>query len=362
MAFILLPGITNIPLWAKSKTTIRDLLSRAAELQREGPDLNRLLADPDYRPLLDQAVFQSGLLDNHILSLFDPARLVVVIISLAGEAYRFQMPAAATVRDVKQQIKRRSTAEMRTEGQFELHLTGTLERPDGKTTLLMLTRLPHQNVCFDLVPKQLKQVQLSRRLSLNESVFCRHLQLDPFQIGVDRGCWRLVRINWPEAVLAISAPDQVAEQFVRFHLDDYPANPPAIEPWDDAKRGAIPPENWPIWFRSFISASYPALVTVVPASYSPALLQLSLSIATQKRQALCTSWNVSGDLTQCLLPIVDYLAQSILTTGADIQPRITCRPVPQERSTGKAIDNDWSISEADLCEISELNKQHRAAS
>ncbi|HET6976656.1 MAG TPA: hypothetical protein VFI24_10065 [Pyrinomonadaceae bacterium] len=108
MRFILLPGITNIPLWVKSETTIGDLFCRAADLQygtQAELDLNRVLKDPDYQPLLDQRIFQSGLLQGGVLNLFDPDRLINVIINAPSAAHRFQLPASTTVRQVKQQIK-----------------------------------------------------------------------------------------------------------------------------------------------------------------------------------------------------------------------------------------------------------------
>src|SRR5689334_24124079 len=190
VTFVLIPGITNIPLWTTSKTTMRDLLLRAAELQvptQTGMNLNHVLGDPDYQPLLDQGVFQSGLLQGNLLNLFNPARWLLVIISFAGNVYRFQMPASATVRDAKQKLKGQLPSELRKNVPFELLITGSFDRAEGNTSLLTLVRLPYQNVCFDLVPRQLVQIKTPRLLSVNERVFRRHLQQNRFQAGVDRG-------------------------------------------------------------------------------------------------------------------------------------------------------------------------------
>src|SRR5262249_25713808 len=159
------------------------------------------------------------------------------------------------------------------------------DRPEGKATLLMLTRLPYQAVCFDLVPKKLAQGrEAARALSVNENVFRKHLRQDQFQLGVDRGLWRLVRIDWPTAVVAGSAARHPIEWLCRFHLAGYPANPPGIEFWDEKNRVAIPAGRWPSWFKQFIAQSYPQLLAVEPAPYSRHLLQLSLFIARRKRQ------------------------------------------------------------------------------
>lgn len=336
MAFILLPGITNIPLWAKSGTTIGDLLSRAVQLQektQDAPSLTHILDDPDYQPLLNQEVFQSGLLDGNLLNVFNPARSVLLIISFENRVYRFRMRAGATVRDAKQQIKKQLISDSRKTSAFELRITGSFDKPEGKTKLLTLTRLPYQNVCFDVVPKLPSQTRTPDLPSVNESVFRRHLQQSRFQAGVDQGLWRLVSINWPNAVMAVSAPgDYTAEHFVRFRLDGYPAQPPHVEPWDEEERLVILYDRWPDWFNHFIAESYPDLVTVDPPPYSTGLLELSVSIAARKRQLSCDSWRASGDLTQCLAPMINHLLSQAHRKGFDVRRRGVRRLVPQQQS------------------------------
>lgn len=326
MAFILLPGITNIPLWAKSGTTIRDLLSRAAELQngtQEGPDLNHILADPDYQPLLAQGVFQSGWLEGNLLNLFNPARFSLVIISLAGEVHRVRMPAGATVRDVKQRIKKQLLSHLRKICGFELRITGSAFRPDGKTRLMTLTRLPYQNVCFDLVPEQPLPTRIPEVLSVNEKFFRKHLQQSRFQAGVDRGLWRLVSINWPNAVIALgTSKHNSTEHFVRFRLESYPAKPPGVELWNQKHQASVPDDCWPVWFNHFIGEAYPHLIAVDPKPYSAELLQLSVLIAARKAQACLAPWDVAGDLTQCLAPLIGHLwSQSSRRNGSHVRPQ-----------------------------------------
>ena len=68
----------------------------------------------------------------------------------------------------------------------------------------------------------------------DEAAFRAHLAGAYFQDGVERGRWRLVEINWPHALIAVSAAprDNGPMEFVlRFQLDGYPAMPTAT-PWD----------------------------------------------------------------------------------------------------------------------------------
>jgi hypothetical protein len=82
---------------------------------------------------------------------------------------------------------------------------------------------------------------------LDEQVFRAHLAGARFQDGVDRGKWRLVEIEWPHAVIAVSAarregaPD---EYYLRFDLTGYPAMPTAM-PWDTETHGKLGSEKRP---------------------------------------------------------------------------------------------------------------------
>lgn len=345
VAFILLPGITNIPLWAKPTTTIRDLLLRAAELQEltEGsPDLNDVLGDPDYQSLLDQEVFQSGLLEGNLLNLFNPARLLIVIISFAGLVYRFLMPAGATVRDAKQRLKKELNPELRKIWTSELRITGSPLRPDGQTSLISLTRLPYRNVCFDLVSEQPSPTRVPQLLSVNETILRRHLWQSRFQAGVDQGLWRLVSITWPHAVIALgTSKHNSTEYIIRFRLADYPAQPPAVELWDEERQASIPPDCWPAWFDHFMAEGYPHLVTVDPIPYSAHLLRLSISIAARKAHAGLAAWDVAGDLTQCLAPMVGHLwFHSSRSKSADARQQRSIRsllPHNQSAQSHKAV-------------------------
>ncbi len=345
MAFILLPGITNIPLWAKSGTAIGDLLARAAELQDQTqgwPSLTHILDDPDYQVLLNQNVFQSGLLEGNLLNIFNPARQLLIIISFAAHVYRFRMPASANVRDAKQRVKKQLNPRLRKICTFELRITGSPFRPEGKTKLITLTRLPYQNLCFDLVSEQPSPTRVPELLSVNETVFRKHLWQSRFQAGVDQGLWRLVSINWPHVVIALgTSKHNPTEYFIRFRLADYPAQPPSVELWNEEHQASISPDCWPAWFNHFITEAYPHLVAVDPTSYSTELLQLSISIATLKCHAALASWDATGDLTQCLAPMVGHLwSHWSRRKSSDVQQKRGIRsllPHKQRAQSQKAV-------------------------
>ena len=63
----------------------------------------------------------------------------------------------------------------------------------------------------------------------DETTFLAHVEAGPFESGVDRGRWRLVSINWPHAVVGISAADRAnapVEYAFRLELSNYPAQLP----------------------------------------------------------------------------------------------------------------------------------------
>ncbi|WP_420443042.1 DUF7665 family protein [Candidatus Poriferisodalis sp.] len=56
-----------------------------------------------------------------------------------------------------------------------------------------------------------------------------------FQSGVDGGRWRLVDLDWPIGIFAVSAaarPNSPSEYGLRIDLSGYPQRPPTATPWD----------------------------------------------------------------------------------------------------------------------------------
>jgi len=88
----------------------------------------------------------------------------------------------------------------------------------------------------------------------DESTFRDHFAAGPFQVGVDRGDWRLVGdIEWPNAMIAVAAGprDGAPKEFVlRFELTNYPQSAPTSQPWSLALNAPLPDELWPAGGRA----------------------------------------------------------------------------------------------------------------
>jgi hypothetical protein len=70
---------------------------------------------------------------------------------------------------------------------------------------------------------------------LDECVFLDHIKKGPFQSGVARQRWRLISIDWPYAIITISAatrPNAPSEYALRFDLQNYPQSAPTAKPWN----------------------------------------------------------------------------------------------------------------------------------
>jgi hypothetical protein len=70
---------------------------------------------------------------------------------------------------------------------------------------------------------------------LDESVFLDHIERGPFQSGVARHRWRLIMIDWPYVIIAVSAadrPNAPSEYVLQFNLQNYPQSAPTARPWD----------------------------------------------------------------------------------------------------------------------------------
>lgn len=64
-----------------------------------------------------------------------------------------------------------------------------------------------------------------------------------FQMGVADGKWRLLALDWPHAVIEVSAA--VGAFAFRFELSGFPAQPPTAQPWDAALNGPLAHDKWP---------------------------------------------------------------------------------------------------------------------
>lgn len=83
---------------------------------------------------------------------------------------------------------------------------------------------------------------------LDELVFLEHIKGGPFQSGVARHRWRLISIDWPCAIIAISAAIRVnapVEYALYFNLQNYPQSAPTARPWNTEINAPLEDEKRP---------------------------------------------------------------------------------------------------------------------
>jgi hypothetical protein len=82
----------------------------------------------------------------------------------------------------------------------------------------------------------------------DERAFQAYVEGARFQSGVDRGEWRLVTVDWPHVVIAVSAaarPNGPSEFALQFDLAGYPVDAPPAAPWDLERDQPLDPDRWP---------------------------------------------------------------------------------------------------------------------
>lgn len=65
-----------------------------------------------------------------------------------------------------------------------------------------------------------------------------------FRLAQAEDRWRLIIINWPIAVISVTAGDGT-EFALRFDCSGYPANSPTARPWDAKTDAPLPFDRWP---------------------------------------------------------------------------------------------------------------------
>lgn len=148
-------------------------------------------------------------------------------------------------------------------------------------------------------------------MGLDERVFRAHVQAAPFLSGADRGRWRLVSLDWPHAVIAISAaPRENApcEYALRFHLADYPETAPTARPWDTEHDTPLPAERWPTG-RTRVQSVFRPDWQGGTALYLPCDRVSIQGHDGWRTQHAHMIWKPSGDITQ-YLEIVHELLNS----------------------------------------------------
>jgi hypothetical protein len=84
--------------------------------------------------------------------------------------------------------------------------------------------------------------------SPDELTLRAHLAAAGFQMGLDEGAWRLIELDWPNALVGISAAmrTNTPEEFVlRFELSGYPQSAPTSCLWDISTNAMLDPAFYP---------------------------------------------------------------------------------------------------------------------
>ena len=81
-------------------------------------------------------------------------------------------------------------------------------------------------------------------IGADERAFRAHTGRPDFEIGTTKGQWQLVCIDWPCAILTVTARDGIKWAF-RFHLPGYPAALPNAQPWNLDTCGPLAAAQWP---------------------------------------------------------------------------------------------------------------------
>jgi len=72
----------------------------------------------------------------------------------------------------------------------------------------------------------------------------RDLVSGDFESGAGAGLWRLISLNWPHLMVAITAGDG-NQLGMRILVDGYPRIAPAGQPWDFHRDQPLPVTRWP---------------------------------------------------------------------------------------------------------------------
>lgn len=85
---------------------------------------------------------------------------------------------------------------------------------------------------------------MERPIEADEWAFRCHAERPDFLVGVAKMQWRLVQLDWPRAIIAITARDG-REWGFGFLLDGYPASLPNARPWNLATNAPLAGPDWP---------------------------------------------------------------------------------------------------------------------
>jgi len=142
----------------------------------------------------------------------------------------------------------------------------------------------------------------------DERVFRYHLEQGAFKSGVAKGKWRLIKVDWPNVLIAVSAAKRegAPDEFVfRFNLPGYPTSLPNAQPWSLEENSGLPAARWPTGRNRVPAAFNP--------SWNSAALYLPcdrLAIGGHEGWLLAhphLAWSSSDDITKYLNIIYELL-------------------------------------------------------
>ena len=80
--------------------------------------------------------------------------------------------------------------------------------------------------------------------SPDERAFWADVNKPAFRLGQAEGRWRILIVNWPFALISVTAKD--GRQYVlRFDCSGYPQAPPTAGPWDAELKARLAFDRWP---------------------------------------------------------------------------------------------------------------------
>lgn len=141
-----------------------------------------------------------------------------------------------------------------------------------------------------------------------ERAFREHLTTGRFRAGVAAGRWRLVAVDWPFAVIAVSAaprPNGPAEFILRFELGGYPATAPTGGLWDLDANASLAAQYRPKGERvAQLFRTDWGSATAMYAPWDRTGLQSHPDWANQHQQ---DAWNPTRDLSFVLTKVYEVL-------------------------------------------------------
>jgi hypothetical protein len=246
----------------------------------------------------------SGARERSISTKPIPARkgTLLVVLSWGSVAWYLSVRPAMTVAELREHLAGKIGRLFdRVVVGLELLITGTVIAPDLHIPLDMLTHAGCRNVCLDVTAGSPAPAALSVA-SIGEHLLRKHMNNEPFQVGVDQRIWRLIELRWPHAVFGISSlvENKRCELGLRLNFEKYPLAPPVLELWDVAGRTSIGAEHWPQAFVRFAIENYPQFVDLAHQSYCHTVLCISTEVAGRRKERAAERWDPNGDLTQVL--------------------------------------------------------------